>query len=102
MPSNSYLAVDLGAESGRVIVGVLEDGRLTLHEAHRFLHRPVDLPSGLHWDLTGLWHNILEGIRAAVIDKDRNPRWAKPTLGDVTDEDIAFMLAPPPGGDLTF
>ena len=63
MPSKSYLAVDLGAESGRVIVGVLEDGRLTLHEAHRFLHRPVDLPSGLHWDLTGLWHNILEGIR---------------------------------------
>ncbi len=45
---------------------------------------------------------FLEGIRAAVIDKDRNPQWAKPTLGDVTDEDIAFMLAPPPGGDLTF
>lgn len=45
---------------------------------------------------------FLEGIRAAVIDKDRNPQWAKPTLSDVTDEDIAFMLAPPPGGDLTF
>lgn len=45
---------------------------------------------------------FLEGIRAAVIDKDRNPQWAKPSLSDVTDEDIAFMLAPPPGGDLTF
>jgi enoyl-CoA hydratase len=45
---------------------------------------------------------FLEGIRAAVIDKDRNPQWAKPTLGDVTDEDIAFMLAPPTGGDLEF
>lgn len=45
---------------------------------------------------------FLEGIRAAVIDKDRNPQWAKPTLDDVTDEDIAFMLAPPPDGDLTF
>jgi len=45
---------------------------------------------------------FLEGIRAAVIDKDRTPQWAKPTLGDVTDEDIAFMLSPPPGGDLTF
>jgi len=64
MPPTSYLAVDLGAESGRAIVGVLEDGQLALHEAHRFLHNPVDLPSGLHWDLTGLWHNILEGIRA--------------------------------------
>jgi len=65
MPTSSYLAVDLGAESGRVIVGTLDGGRLSLHEAHRFLHNPVDLPSGLHWDLTGLWHNILEGIRAA-------------------------------------
>ncbi|XAM00896.1 rhamnulokinase [Phycisphaeraceae bacterium D3-23] len=64
MPTYSYLAVDLGAESGRVIVGTLDDGRLSLHEAHRFMHNPVDLPSGLHWDLTGLWHNILEGIRA--------------------------------------
>ncbi|MFI4859838.1 MAG: rhamnulokinase family protein [Phycisphaerales bacterium JB063] len=65
MASTSYLAVDLGAESGRVIVGILDDGRLTLHEAHRFLHNPVDLPSGLHWDLTGLWHNIIEGLRVA-------------------------------------
>lgn len=64
MASSSYLAVDLGAESGRVIVGVLDDRRLTLHEQHRFQHHPVDLPSGLHWDLTGLWHEILEGIRA--------------------------------------
>ncbi|MGB0507435.1 MAG: enoyl-CoA hydratase/isomerase family protein [Pikeienuella sp.] len=45
---------------------------------------------------------FLEGIRAAVIDKDRNPQWAKPTLSDVTDADIAAMLAPLPGGDLTF
>ena len=45
---------------------------------------------------------FLEGIRAAVIDKERKPQWAKPTLGDVTDADIAFMLAPPPDGDLTF
>ncbi|MEM9414027.1 MAG: rhamnulokinase family protein [Planctomycetota bacterium] len=65
MSTTSYLAVDFGAESGRVIVGVLDEGRLTLHEQHRFLHNPVDLPSGLHWDLTGLWHNILEGIRVA-------------------------------------
>lgn len=63
MASPAFLAVDLGAESGRVIVGKLDDGRLALHEAHRFLHHPVDLPSGLHWDLTGLWHNILEGLR---------------------------------------
>lgn len=43
---------------------------------------------------------FLEGIRAAVIDKDRNPRWVKPTLADVTATDVAHMLAPPEAGDL--
>lgn len=65
MPAKAYIAVDLGAESGRVIVGTVTDGKLALHETHRFLHLPVNLPSGLHWDLTGLWHNILEGVRLA-------------------------------------
>ncbi|MEM7508198.1 MAG: enoyl-CoA hydratase/isomerase family protein [Pseudomonadota bacterium] len=45
---------------------------------------------------------FLEGIRAAVIDKDRNPRWARPRLEDIQAEDVAHMLSPPPGGDLTF
>jgi len=66
MPAKAYLAIDLGAESGRTIVGVLDDERLTLHEAHRFFHLPCRLPSGLHWDLTGLWSEVLEGARKAV------------------------------------
>ncbi|MEL6476266.1 MAG: enoyl-CoA hydratase/isomerase family protein [Pseudomonadota bacterium] len=45
---------------------------------------------------------FLEGIRAAVIDKDRSPRWARPRLDEITEADVARMLAPPPGGDLTF
>ena len=70
MSGRAYVAIDLGAESGRAIVGVLEDDKLTLHELHRFLHLPRRLPSGLHWDLTGLWANILEGLRKSV-------EWAK-------------------------
>jgi len=66
MAKKAYLAIDLGAESGRTIVGVLDDGRLHLHELHRFLHLPRHLPSGLHWDLTGLWGHILEGVRKCV------------------------------------
>ena len=66
MARNAYLAIDLGAESGRTIVGVLDSGKLSLHETHRFLHLPRKLPSGLHWDLTGLWGNILEGCRKAI------------------------------------
>ncbi|MBY8974654.1 enoyl-CoA hydratase/isomerase family protein [Rhodobacteraceae bacterium NNCM2] len=43
---------------------------------------------------------FLEGIRAAVIDKDRKPQWARPRLEDIGPEDVAHMLSPPPGGDL--
>jgi len=66
MAKHAYLAIDLGAESGRAMLGTLDDGKLTLREMHRFLHLPRRLPSGLHWDLTGLWGHILEGLRAAV------------------------------------
>ena len=45
---------------------------------------------------------FLEGIRAAVIDKDRDPKWAKPTLADVTERDIAFMLSGLGNRELTF
>ena len=66
MATRAYLAIDLGAESGRTIVGVLDNDRLTLHESHRFFHLPRRLPSGLHWDLTGLWGQVLEGTRKAA------------------------------------
>ena len=61
--SNGYIAIDLGAESGRVVVGVLDDLRLRLEEIHRFAHEPVWLPTGLHWDITGIWREIVAGLR---------------------------------------
>ncbi len=45
-------------------------------------------------------HDLVEGIRAQVVDKDRNPRWRPATLAEVTDADVARYLTPPPGGDL--
>lgn len=60
--TRNYLAVDLGAESGRTIVGSLQDGRLLLTETHRFANRPVRLPDGLHWDVLHLWSEIKAGI----------------------------------------
>ncbi len=66
MGKKGYLAIDLGAESGRVVLGVLAEERLKLHEIHRFGHQVLPLPSGLHWNLTGLWQGMLEGIRKAV------------------------------------
>lgn len=60
-----YLAFDLGAESGRAILGTLENGRLELEELHRFLNEPVRLPDGLYWDTFRLFHDIREGLRIA-------------------------------------
>jgi rhamnulokinase len=64
----TYLAIDLGAESGRAISATLQDGKLSLHEAHRFANRPVRLPDGLHWDVLRLWSEIQTGLAAAVKD----------------------------------
>ena len=62
----NYLAFDLGASSGRALLGVLDDDRLEITELHRFANGPAPLPSGLHWNILGLWTEILHGLRAAA------------------------------------
>lgn len=64
MPLN-ILALDIGAESGRAILGRLDDGRLTLQEVHRFANGPVRLPTGLHWNALGLFNEIKTGLHLA-------------------------------------
>jgi rhamnulokinase len=59
---HNYLAIDLGAESGRTIVGSLDDDHLALVETHRFANGPVRLPDGLHWDVLRLWSEIKTGV----------------------------------------
>ncbi|MFD4601366.1 rhamnulokinase family protein [Streptomyces sp. NPDC058464] len=61
----SYAAVDLGASSGRVMVGRVGPDSLELTEAHRFANRPVRVPEGLRWDVLALYAGVLEGLRAA-------------------------------------
>lgn len=60
-----FLALDLGAESGRAILARLAGRRIELHELHRFTNTPVQLPNGLYWDTLRLQHEICEGIRIA-------------------------------------
>ena len=62
---SDYLAVDLGAESGRVMLGGVSAGKLVLEELHRFPNQPVQLPTGLYWDAFRLFHEIVEGLRVA-------------------------------------
>jgi rhamnulokinase len=63
--SGSVVAVDLGASTGRVIVGHIDRDRLDLEDVHRFPNDPVRLPDGLHWDALRLFHEIVEGLRRA-------------------------------------
>ncbi len=61
-----YIAVDLGAESGRVMLGSLAAGRLTLEEAHRFRNGPVEKQDSLRWDFDRLLSEVKAGITKAV------------------------------------
>ncbi|TWU02681.1 rhamnulokinase [Stieleria varia] len=63
--TNVYLAVDLGASSGRVIGAQVVAGKLELTEVHRFANEPVHIQDSYQWDVHGLWREILTGLRMA-------------------------------------
>ncbi|WP_328904488.1 rhamnulokinase [Streptomyces sp. NBC_00441] len=58
-----FVAVDLGASSGRVMAAEVGPGTLRLREVHRFANRPVRTRGTLHWDVLGLYSDVLEGLR---------------------------------------
>jgi len=67
MPATAdYLAIDLGASSGRAVLGSLDGASLHLREVHRFPNRPVELPTGLHWDAPRLLAEIKKGLALAA------------------------------------
>jgi rhamnulokinase len=63
--SPKFLAFDLGAESGRAVVGHLDD-QLHLEEIHRFPNGPVQVHDSLHWDVLRLWSEIKHGLGLAA------------------------------------
>lgn len=73
-----YLAIDLGAGSGRVIAGVHDGRTLRLEEIHRFEHPPRELEGGLFWDEDRLWSEIRKGLAKA---SDRGMRDAVASIG---------------------
>lgn len=62
----NYLAVDLGAESGRVMIGTLHDDKLTLRQAHRFANGPIEENGSLKWDFRTLMSEIKAGLKIAI------------------------------------
>ncbi len=60
---NYYLAIDIGASSGRHLIGYLEDGILKTDEVYRFPNGVVKENGHLVWDIDALYGNVVEGIR---------------------------------------
>lgn len=64
-----YLACDLGAESGRLMLGTLSGERLALREIHRFSNTPVNRDASLQWNISDLFDELKTGLsKAAALD----------------------------------
>ena len=70
MSASLHVAIDLGASGGRVALGWLEPNdlghdRLEVEILHRFPNSAVPIRDALHWDIVGLWREVLHGLRIA-------------------------------------
>src|SRR6266567_2698790 len=66
MTEQCYLAIDLGAESGRVVAGLFDGTRLRLEDIHRFSNAAVSVADTLRWDVLRLWAEIQTGLAKAA------------------------------------
>lgn len=66
MSGRQVVALDLGATSGRVIVGDVSSSHISMQTTGRFLNRPVRVGGRLQWDVLGLWRGALDGLAAAA------------------------------------
>ena len=66
MKSFNFLAFDIGATSGRSVVGTLRDGKIEIRELTRFPNSMVELHGKLYWNLLGLYESLKEGLVACV------------------------------------
>jgi len=94
MGARHYLAFDLGAESGRTILGTLTGDTLLLEELTRFPNGMIDIRGHYHWDLLRLFEEMKKGLQTCVHHKGIQPV----SIGiDTWGVDFALLS---PGGDL--
>ena len=67
MSSKTVLAVDLGAESGRVMAAHFDGSTVRLEELHRFANTTVTVNGTLHWDFLRLWSDIQTGLAKGMV-----------------------------------
>ncbi len=68
-----FLAFDLGAESGRAVLGRISGGRLTMEEVRRFPNSPLHVSGHLHWDIHGLLAEMKKAMAACLDGQGRRP-----------------------------
>jgi rhamnulokinase len=68
MPTH-YLACDLGADSGRIILGTLDNGKIALEELHRFPNGATKVAGALHWEFDRLLNELKNGLKKAAEKK---------------------------------
>ena len=66
MSAHCYIACDLGAESGRVILGCLHDGKVALEEIYRFSNGPLKIAGSLRWDIQRIFDELKIGLGKVV------------------------------------
>jgi len=60
-----FIGFDLGAESGRCVVSVLSNNKITLHEVHRFTTHNVQYEGGFYWDILAIYKELITGLTNA-------------------------------------
>ncbi len=68
-PSTSFLAIDLGASSGRAILGTIQNDKLDLVEINRFANPMIEVNGRLHWDFLYLYNQIIGSLREIASKK---------------------------------
>ena len=66
MADSKFLAFDIGAESGRAIVGILKNNKLSLEEIHRFPNKQIKILGHLHWDILYLFEELKKGLSLTI------------------------------------
>ena len=73
LKTHHFLAFDLGAESGRTMLGILDGQHIQLKELNRFPNKTVDIGGHLHWNVLQLFEEIKKGMRICATEVTPEP-----------------------------
>ena len=73
MTKSSFLAFDIGASSGRAILGILENGKLELIEIHRFKNQMTKIQGSYFWNIFSLFDELKTGLKMCILDYQVQP-----------------------------